>query len=150
MIPDQDFFQELSAALAPVGPHTLLGAVSMAAESDSSSADLLVQREGSGLPLALWFGPDLPDSPDAEGFAPEAFVAEASDGSIVAFLEEQREDADGEVYEIVRIVVGYRPDGLVVTVNRYADPNMQPAEASWSFEALRAVVLDPRVPRPPA
>jgi len=141
--PDPELVEQLAAALAPAGPHTLYGSVTLADESDFASADLLVQAVGSSLPFALWLGPGLPESPDAEGFVSEAEVAEGPDGSILASLE-QRNDSDGEVYEIVRIVAAYRRDGVVVTLNRYADPDLLPAEDSWSAEALRALVLDPR------
>jgi len=133
---------QLAEALAPVAPHTRYGAVALAAESEYASLDLSLQRVGSPVPFTLWFGDGLPSAPDAVAFAPEADVV-AVDGAIVAAYE-QENDADGEVYEIVRIVAAFRPDGLVVTVNRYADPDALPDDDSWSFKALRALALDPR------
>ena len=143
MNPDSDLAQQFLASLAPTDPHTLYAKVDLASESEFASADLLVQKVGSHLPFGLWFGEGLPVSADDEGFAPEAEVVELPDGSLVASLE-QRDESDGEVYEIVRIVAAYRTDGIVVTINRYADPEVLPSEASWAFGALQALVTEPR------
>lgn len=109
---------------------------------EASSIDLLVQAPGSPVPFALWFGEGLPRSIHDDGFADEALREQLPDGTVLAWFEQANHDGDA-VYEVVRIVVAFRQE-RVVTVNRYADPDIDPAAPGWSFEDLRELVLDPR------
>ncbi|HWU21185.1 MAG TPA: hypothetical protein VN088_06655, partial [Nocardioides sp.] len=102
---------------------------------ESSSVDLMLQTPASPVPFALWYGAGLPRSARDDGFADEATCEELPDGTVLARYEQANIDG-GEVYELVRILVAFTPD-LVVTVNRYADPDISPDADDWSFEDLR-------------
>jgi hypothetical protein len=64
------------------------------------------------------------------------------DGTIVARYEEVRADEDEEPYELVRILAAFRPDGLVVTLNRYAEAGPSTPVEPWTFDSLQAIAVD--------
>ncbi|GAB4002186.1 hypothetical protein [Nocardioides ultimimeridianus] len=109
---------------------------------ETSSVDLLLQTPASPVPFALWYGAGLPRSAHDDGFADEATCEDLPDGTVLARYEQANDDGS-EVYELVRILVAFTPE-LVVTVNRYADPDISPDADDWSFEDLRDLALDPR------
>lgn len=119
--------------------HTRYASTTVPSGSDEDTVDVLVQTAESGSAFALWYGSGLPQSCDDCDFAPGATCTQAPDGSIVAWFEEVREDDDGEPYELVRILVAFRSDGLVVTVNRYADAEAGEVAERWAFETLQAL-----------
>ena len=123
--------------------HTAYASTTMPGGEDTDVLDVVVQTPDSSLPLALWHGEGFPTTPDDPDFADVATCTRAADGSIVARFEEVRDDEDGETYELVRILVAFRPDGLAVTVNRYAEPGPAAPVEPWAFDSLQALVLAP-------
>ena len=107
---------------------------------EADIVDVLVQTEKSTSMFALWYGEGLPKSCDDSGFAEVATCARTPDGTIVALYEEVR--ANEEPYELVRILAAFRPDGLVVTLNRYAEVGPSTPVEPWTFDSLQAIAVD--------
>ena len=110
---------------------------------DCDILDVLVQTAESTSMFALWYGEGLPRSCDDDGFADVATCARAPDGSLIASYEEVRADGEEVPYEIVRILVAFRADGLVVTLNRYAEPGPGTSLEPWAFDSLQAIAVAP-------
>lgn len=123
--------------------HTRYASTTVPGGDASDVVDVLVQTAESRDMFALWHGDGLPTSCDDEGFAAPATRALAPDGSIVAWLEEVRTGEDDEPYELVRVLVAFRSDGLVVTLNRYADAGAESPTGPWAFETLQELALSP-------
>ncbi|WP_323101821.1 hypothetical protein [Intrasporangium sp. YIM S08009] len=123
--------------------HSRYAETTLPGGDESDILDVLIQTAESTSMFALWYGEGLPKSCDDDGFAAVAQCVRAPDGSIIAWYEEVRADENDEPYERVRILVAFRPDGLVVTLNRYA--NAGPAEPvdPWEFASLQALALAP-------
>ena len=109
---------------------------------EADIVDVLVQTEKSTSMFALWYGEGLPKSCDDNGFAAVATCTRTPDGTIVAQYEEVRADENEEPYELVRILVAFRSDGLVVTLNRYAEAGPSTPVEPWTFDSLQAMALD--------
>src|SRR4051794_26863735 len=105
---------------------------------ESDVLDVLIQTAASSSIFALWHGEGLPKSCDDDGFAAAATCTRTSEGSVIASYQEVRADEEAVPYEIVRILVAFRIDGLVVTVNRYADPASGDPLEPWEFHSLQA------------
>lgn len=127
----------------PGDRHTRYASTTVPGGDVSDVVDVLVQTAESRDMFALWHGDGLPTSCDEEGFAAPATCALAPDGSIVAWLEEVRTGEDDEPYELVRVLVAFRSDGLVVTLNRYADAGPESPTEPWAFETLQELALSP-------
>jgi hypothetical protein len=139
-----DVMERLLAELRSAGDeHTAYASTTVPGGGEADLIDVLVQTPGSLVPVALWDGEGFPTTPDDSDFADVASCARAEDGSIVARFEEVREDEDGEPYELVRIIVAFRPDGLAVTVNRYVEPRPDAPVEPWAFESLQALAQAP-------
>jgi hypothetical protein len=109
---------------------------------EADIVDVLVQTDKSTSMFALWYGEGLPKSCDDSGFAEVATCTRVPDGTIVARYEEVRADEDEEPYELVRILAAFRPDGLVVTLNRYAEAGPSTPVEPWTFDSLQAIAVD--------
>lgn len=123
--------------------HTKYASTKVPGGNDSDIVDVLVQTAESRTMFALWHGEGLPKSCDDPKFAAVATCTSAPDGSIVAWFEEVRADENEEPYELVRILVAFRSDGLVVTINRYADSGPGTPVEPWAFETLQTVAIAP-------
>jgi hypothetical protein len=123
--------------------HAKYAATALPGGDDADVLDVLVQAPESRTMFALWHREGLPTSCDDPGFAAVATCTRAPDGSIVARFEEVRSDEKEEPYELVRILVAFRSDGLVVTINRYAEPGPEAPAEPWAFETLLTVALAP-------
>ena len=123
--------------------HTKYASAAVPGGADSDIVDVLVQTAESRSMFALWYGEGLPKSCDDPGFAAVARCTRAPDGSIVVWFEEVRADENEVPYELVRILVAFRSDGLVVTLNRYADSGPGTPVEPWAFETLQAVAIAP-------
>lgn len=123
--------------------HARYAATALPGGDDADVLDVLVQAPESRTMFALWHGEGLPTSCDDPGFAAVATCTRAPDGSIVAWFEEVRSDENEEPYELVRILVAFRSDGRVVTINRYAEPGPEAPAEPWAFETLLTVALAP-------
>lgn len=110
---------------------------------ESDILDVLIQTAESTSAFALWYGEGLPKSCDDDGFAAVAECVRAPDGSIIAWYEEVRADENEEPYERVRILVAFRSDDLVVTLNRYAEAGPTQPVDPWEFPSLQALALAP-------
>jgi hypothetical protein len=108
---------------------------------ESDVLDVLIQTAASTSMFALWYGEGLPTSCDDDGFAAVATCTRTSEGSVIASCEEVRADEEEVPYEIVRILVAFRADGLVVTLNRYAEPAPEAPLEPWEFESLQAIAV---------
>jgi hypothetical protein len=138
-----DLGRQLTTGLRRIDDHTLYAEVPMSDTAEQGTLDLCLQRPGSSWSFALWYGDGLPTSCDDNPFAPAATCECLDDGSVVVWLEEKRCDEDEEVYERVRILVAFRSDGVVVTVNRYAGPEDFGVRPPWTFDELKAIALEP-------
>ena len=123
--------------------HSRYAAATLPGGDESDILDVLIQTAESTSMFALWYGDDLPKSCDDDGFADVAQCVRAPDGSIIAWDEEVRADENDEPYERVRILVAFRSDGLVVTLNRYADAGPAEPVDPWEFASLQALALAP-------
>lgn len=123
--------------------HARYASTALPGGDDADVLDLLVQTAESRTMFALWYGEGLPKSCADPGLAAVATCTRAPDGSIVAWFEEVRSDENEEPYELVRILVAFRPDGRVVTINRYAEPGPEAPAEPWAFETLLTVALAP-------
>ncbi|WP_460629744.1 hypothetical protein [Intrasporangium mesophilum] len=123
--------------------HSRYAETTLPGGDESDILDILVQTAESTSTFALWYGEGMPKSCDDNGFAAVAKCVRAPDGSIVAWYEEVRADENEEPYELVRILVAFRSDGLVVTLNRYAEAGPMGPVDPWEFASLRAIALAP-------
>jgi hypothetical protein len=89
----------LTTGLRRIDDHTLYAEVPMSDTAEQGTLDLCLQRPGSSMPFALWYGDGLPTSCDDNPFAPAATCEGLDDGSVVDWLEEKWCDEDEEVYE---------------------------------------------------
>jgi hypothetical protein len=127
----------------PRDEHSRYAETTVPGGDESDILDVLVQTAESTSMFALWYGEGMPGSCDDDGFAAVAECVRAPDGSIIAWYEEVRADENEEPYERVRILVAFRSDGLVVTLNRYAEAGPTEPVDPWEFASLQALALAP-------